>query len=675
MLRNLVLVLALVLLVSAPAVADDLVDVTVESGRVTDGGNAGELVVTFSNGTPAALRIVGIIAEYDTVSGSTLTFTAMDVDVRVPASDTLTQTITFATEFAEGEFPDFTRPYSLETVVGVNLPELTAAVDAFGDDLAGIQAALNAVNRLVNIARSAESRYPERLEAISERDVWFNADGVVALRPALEAALCSAYAASISAVRNREERVDRFREVQGELLGYQLYHDCLGEEALRAAAGDFTAIGRVQDALVLIRRTDDGEIPEEWQQLYVDGHLAIVAEGAQSQSMQQFRPALRSLNVVLETAPDDARLETAANNLLRTTRLYCESQIAEQLEMEAWELLEFVHLTWRDHPEVQTMRTTVAAAMVEYGIRATENDRPTRANNAYVRGEEHFADVEAWTSNSLRLQQARTNYYLGKIQEALDDGHVGEAQEAMQEILNRRLPTEGTNFGTVMAEVVQARWGRVAVHLEDGETSEAFALAEELADAEGNAAILGDQVAETFLTIGEAIWDANGIMGASFAGKSMEVAERALERGRDANPERADELLGKIAMSRWIIPAAISLMLLIGLAVFIVKGSWRKRMKAKGLWRAGVRLAAGGDHSDAAQKLEKAYELIGFDDRAAVYVGEESRGHMVLLIAQTQQKRGRKDQVELWEGEWRALDDHEKPLSKDFNEAMEQFRG
>ena len=133
--------------------------------------------------------------------------------------------------------------------------------------------------------------------------------------------------------------------------------------------------------------------------------------------------------------------------------------------------------------------------------------------------------------------------------------------------------------------------------------------------------------------------------------------------------------MGKISLSKWLLPLGIVLLLGIGLFVVVFKGSWRTKLKAKGLWQSGVRLAANGEFGDAAEKLESAYDLIGFNDRASDWVGEESRGHMVLSIAQAHQQRGRKDQIALWEGEWKALDDYEKPFSKDFNEALEQFGG
>jgi hypothetical protein len=108
--------------------------------------------------------------------------------------------------------------------------------------------------------------------------------------------------------------------------------------------------------------------------------------------------------------------------------------------------------------------------------------------------------------------------------------------------------------------------------------------------------------------------------------------------------------------------------------IFVMRGAWRKRLKAKRLWHSGTREVERGSVADGVEKLEQAYSLIGFDQRAAEYVGAESRGHMVLAIADAHEKRGRQDQVRLWSGEWKALEAYEQPLSRDFDAALAQYK-
>ena len=46
---------------------------------------------------------------------------------------------------------------------------------------------------------------------------------------------------------------------------------------------------------------------------------------------------------------------------------------------------------------------------------------------------------------------------------------------------------------------------------------------------------------------------------------------------------------------------------------------------------------------------------------------------MLLRLAQVHQKRGRKDKIEPLRGEWKLLEDWERPFSKDFDDALEEF--
>ena len=160
---------------------------------------------------------------------------------------------------------------------------------------------------------------------------------------------------------------------------------------------------------------------------------------------------------------------------------------------------------------------------------------------------------------------------------------------------------------------------------------------------------------------------------AALISTSHAFAEEALERGKEANPDEAAAIQSKIKISRWIMPVFLAFILLVAGTVLLARGGWRKRRKARKLWDSGVRSQKGGDLSSASDDLEDAYEIIGIDDKAADIVGEESKGHMVRRIAAIRKKRGQQDQVNLWTGEWKMLDEYERPFSPEFDEALAKY--
>jgi hypothetical protein len=660
-------------LAALPAAADDPFTIEVQAGRIAADGASAQMTVSIQNELPVTLRVVGLVAEYDTVSGMTLTFAA-NLDVRVPPGETVTEEVRADTDGAAGEQVDWTRPYTLEPVVGADIAALSAAAGATGRDVAEVERMLTVLRALANPMRIANSRHAQRLGEIGDREAWFDADSLVDLRPGLQDALCAAYGRSVEAAGGAQARIDRFREAQARLLEQSLYHDCMGDEVMLRVGRDFQATGRVQDALVLVQRTPDGTIEDAWREIFIEGSLALAENASGGQADVQFTPGITALNAVTEVAPAHPRLEAIATRLLAAATAHIQGQVEGQMEAEALELLGLMRMRYAEHPQVQRASEIVAAGLVEYGIRATQNDNPTRANNAFVWGEANFAGLPAWEDNKGRLQTARTGFYLAAIRTALRDGHIDLAEASLQEIADRRLPTDGAEFAAVSLELLEARWARVEALVAADDLSEAFRLGEEIVLNQPDIERLGERVPRTFMTIGETIWDRYGFLGASFAGKRMEIAARALERGRSVDPERADALIGKIERARWILPIVLAVVFALGVLIFVMRGAWRKRLKAKRLWHSGTREVERGSVADGVEKLEQAYSLIGFDQRAAEYVGAESRGHMVLAIADAHEKRGRQDQVRLWSGEWKALEAYEQPLSRDFDAALAQYK-
>lgn len=659
----------LLLSASASAQRGSPVTINIPTGGINSAGDAAELTIEVVNEGPVAVRVVGLVLEYDTPTGDTLTFEAPPTfDVEVAAFATETQTATFSTADAAGQFPNWPVPYTKEGVIGVNIEGLRAVIASPPDDPAEVQALIRQLAGLTTGVRSAERNFEERLATLSDRAAWFDTAAMEELAPQLQSGLCGAMAAQIQAANRGDDRVAAYRDAHEQLLRANMYTDCLGEEVQLLIARSMVSIDRAQDALVFINRNEDGEIPQAWRDIYIQGRYGLAGDGINANASNQFRPSIDSLGELQNMVPEQRQFQTLRDTLLRAAANHINRLIEEQKEMEALDMYLTLVDDFDTQPIVQAAADATARGVVGFGIRAAEGGHPIRANNAYVRGLEHFEGLPAWEEDAGRLQAARAQSFITSAQGSLDRGELDEAEETLAEADRRRLELDPEARNAILAGVLAVRWQEVHALIDANEFELAYGTAVGLEESEQNYPFesLGGERDATYMKLAEAIWDKYGLLGGSFAGKTMDVAEQSIERGRAADPDLADSLQGKINMSRWIQPVAMGGLLVIILLVVVMKGSWRKHMKARKLWRAGAR---NGD----ADSLDDAYAIVGMKDNAADILGEESRGHMVLMIASLYEKAGRKDQVNEWEGEWKTLSDYERPLSKDFREALEQF--
>ena len=652
------------------------VQVTVYEGTLASSGHAANLTLHITNEAGVSVRIVGMVIEYDTMAGDVLTFRSSDdMDVRVEPGQLVTPTITFSTgDDATGQYPNWPAPYTIESIVGASLEELRALIAAPGEETAVVSRLVNDLVGLTRAMRNAQSYHEERLSSIPDRAGWFDHEAVEALQPAAREALCATMAARVRAARRGEERVDEYRAVHGELLDHNMYTDCLGEELQLLAARSMVEIDRAQDALVMTPRDENGEVKAEWYDIYIAGRFGLAEDGAEAVTIIQFRPAIDSLAELKRLVPENREYIALRDRLLRIAANHINALVEEEKEMEALDMILLLREAFEDHPTVVTANGVAATGLVEWGIRAAAGGQPIRANNAYVRGLENFQGVPSWEEQAPRLQVARSQSFIQSAEASLEAGNLDQAEETLAEAVSRNLELDPAERSRILGGVLVQRWAEIAEMIGESRFEEAYHLAVRLEENEDYPVeALGDERANTYFELGNAIWEQYGFVGGAFGSSTLEIAEQALERGKEANPDEAAAIQSKIKISRWIMPVFLAFILLVAGTVILARGGWRKRRKARKLWDSGVRSQKGGDLSSASDDLEDAYEIIGIDDKAADIVGEESKGHMVLRIAAIRKKRGQQDQVNLWTGEWKMLDEYERPFSPEFDEALAKY--
>ena len=673
------LVFFILLLICGAAAAQgryNPVTVTVYEGTLASSGLAANLSLHITNESGVTVRIVGMVIEYDTMAGDVLTFGAPDdMDVRVEAGQLVTPTLTFSTaDDATGQYPNWPAPYTLESVVGASLEELRAWVATPAVDTAAASVMLDNLVGLARAMRNAQSYHEERLNQLPDKGEWFDNEAVEALNPAAREALCATMVLRVRGAERGQERVDEYRAVHSELLDHNMYTDCLGEEIQLLAARSMVEIDRAQDALVMTPRDENGEVKAEWYDIYIAGRFGLAGDGVGAVSIIQFRPAVDSLAELKRLVPENPEYLTLRDRLLRAAANHINSLIEEEKEMDALDMILLLREAFAEHSTVVTANSAAAVGVIQWGIRAAEGGQPIRANNAYVRGLEHFQGVPSWEEQSPRLQVARSASFLSSAEASLAEGQLDEAEETLAEAEGRNLELDPAERERILGSVLVARWAEVNELIDEGEYERAYHLAVSLEENEDYPVeALGDDLAGTYFKLGQTVWDKYGYLGGAFGGGTLAVAEQALERGKGANPDEAEALQSKIKTSRWIMPVFLGLILVVVGVVLILRGGWRKRRKASKMWHSGLQAEEGGDLSTAVDLLEKAYEIVGIYDNAADIVGEESRGHMVLRIAGMQERLKRKDDVKLWTGEWKVLDEYERPFSPEFDEALEKY--
>jgi tetratricopeptide (TPR) repeat protein len=664
----------LLLLVSTTAIAqrESSVAVHIRNGVLNQAGDSAEIDLEVENRLGVGVRIVAIRIEYDAASGATLEFNSTaNTDLRTEAGESSTHTITFSTDLAQGEFFDWRVPYSVSAAIGASVSEIEAyTTDARGSNADRLMQVLADIDRLVRVMRRASTSFEAEIAAIENVTEWFDHQTVSGMRPELEAAICQAQGERVRRARGNEARADMFREASRELLQIGLYPDCFPPAIRRTAARAMVASGRAQDALVLTQRNEDGTVAEDWMDVYIAGRLALAETAIPAQQIVQLRVGIESLNEILRYRPDGDRLAEVAASLLTASAARVERFIAEAEELEAFTLVEMLREHWSDHPQVERASAAMAAGLVQYGMRSLERDEAISANNAYVLGLDLLEGVPAWEEAYPALRQAQTDYWVAATRTAVAESRIGDATDALASA-ERILALDPALHNELSGLILQSHWDQINVLIDQENYEDAMRRADSLESDAEDLSTLGTSRGETYLRIANHIWDRYGMLLGLMSPSRLSIAEDCIERGRDANPEAADALASKLALAKWLFPGIILSLVLLGLAVVLLRGSWRKRRKAKGLWRTGTGLLAQGRLGKAVDALETAYELTITDDTAPTLFGEESRGHMVLLIASAQLKRGRKDQLTPWRDEWRVLDDWERPHSKDFDEALE----
>jgi hypothetical protein len=601
---------------------------------------------------------------------------AEDLDLRVQSGQTAPVTLSMETDYTPGDYVNWPEPWNVELALGADIAALQALAEQArqdGGDAEVLRSLLQDVLQLRRHMRSARADFPDRVEALADAGAWFDPEALAALRPQLEEAVCEAMGRRILSARRAEDRADAYFAVSLELGQLDLTPSCFSEEVRLAVARALVNTDQAENALVLTQRDEDGEVASAWRDVYFQGHLALVGNAIDDEYIDPLTRGIASLDAARAIHPEDPRLQEMADQFLPVIAAKVEALIGEDRELDAYQLTAAARENWAGHPAVEQASTAAANGLVEYGIRGLAEDNPVRANNAYVYGLRTFEGLPAWEEGVGRLQAARRDYELASFEAAVAEGRFEAAEEALEAAENYA-EIDPERMAALQAQLLDAQWAAIDVSIANQRYEEAMQLANTLSEGEQAAEILGERRAQTYLGIAESIWDQYGLLAGLANRARISLAEEALERGREADPGKAGSLKTKFVLARWLFPAIIFLVVVVGGGIFIFRGQWRKRRKAKKLWHHGERLADQGKLGEAARFLEAAYEIAAIDDMAVTATGHDLRGEMVLRIASIQSKREREEQVEAWRREWKTLEEWERPISKDFDEALEGFR-
>ncbi|MCA9563283.1 MAG: hypothetical protein KC561_07330 [Myxococcales bacterium] len=666
------LFVGLVLLTLSSVQADDPVTITVSNGTLLSGESA-QLDLEISNTSITPIKLFHIAIDYDTIGGATLAFETQDAfTLDVPAGQTLTQQVTFRTADAAGETIVWTAPYSQVVRFGADAEAFAAAAAAL-DDPEAIESAMSQSRFFQRALERAQRNEPERIAALPDSARWFDADAFAAQREPLGEALCTAFARQLERAHGGQPQVELFTDLHQRLLAVGLYQDCIPLETRMTIARSMVRMDRPQDALMFIALNEDGSVPEEWRQIYIDGRLEMARTYATARAEEQFRPGIESLNEAFRVAPDDPRLPAVADTLLQAYTAFISTQLAEGEAIDALDSLLAVTENFGEHPLVVASMEAVAEGLIVYGENAANEGNAIRANNAFIRGGDAFEGRDFWESRLDRLQAARRAYYTRTLDALIAAGGLDQADELYEEAIGRRVDYQEADIRALLTTLIEGHWAAVHETIDAGELETALVRANRVLERDHAAEILGERVAQTYLEIGTKLVDQIGLLGAAFGGNAVKAAKEALDKGKDADPAAAAAALSTLSTGAIIVPVVFGAIFLVAGAVLLLKGKWRKRGKAKRLWSKGVSLANSGDLGQAASQLDQAYHLLFAESDASAIVGEQSVGHMVLKIADLHKKRGRTDQLEMWHAEWKGLEEFERPFDPDFDTALEQY--
>ncbi|MBN1947587.1 MAG: hypothetical protein JW797_18105 [Bradymonadales bacterium] len=669
--------LLLLLAVAVPVLAQGRtgspVEISVQGGEISAYGRTADLRVELRNNTPVTLRIVALSFTYDTISRNVVQLASTaEFQLLLEPAQTRTEQISFLTDVPSGEIIDWPRPQRIDVAVGADVQALAEAVAEVGTNPDDIVALMQAIDRITQAARAARTHHAQAVNRLPEPDRWFDWETISGLRPELEAALCSSFGRRIAQQRNARNRVEAYQTAAATLLANTLYPDCLPADVRLQVARALIETNHAQDALVLTVRDENGEVSEQWREIYIRGRLALASDIAHLTTPRQFWPPMESLNEVKRLDPENSDLPPVADNLLRKVAEQVDYLLRNESEAEASQLVGLMRQQWSDHPQVQRASRALAEGLLRYANRSLARDNLIGANNAYAIGVQHLEGVPEWEAILPQIQDARRNYFVNKAESAIASGNLNTAEEALTSA-GRMAALDPEIASDLNNRILQARWNELNPMIEQGRFEDVLRVAQQLEGRAENLEVFGEARARTYLDLAEAIWNKYGIFAGLANRTRITMAEQAIELGRSTDPQRASALATRLLLARWLIPGILLFLVVLGGTIMIVRASWRKRLQARGLWHRGIKLCARDRLSAGIALMEKAYNLTAFDDRAPAYLGEESRGHLILQIAAANRQRERDDQVAIWQGEWLALPELERPFSIEFDQALQQF--
>jgi hypothetical protein len=471
---------------------------------------------------------------------------------------------------AQGEFPNWADPYTTEFAIGADIATFQAQVSSLGDDVELVKSYLSSIRDISGMMRRSMRHAEEEISALTDSNNWFDDDAMDELKPALQVALCLALGERVRAASGAEAKVDTFHAIHTELQEYRLYPDCLAQDIRLMTARSMRRIERAQDALPLVERDEDGNIMTVWWDIYIEGRFALTLSAVTGQDIRQFRPGIESLNELKEYSSDDARFNTLRDNLLTALATRVETLVSENTEMDAFDLTLLVREKFADHPQVVRASSAAAQGLIAYGIRAAAADRPIRANNAYVRGLEHFSGIDSWEENVESLRIARGNAFVSVIRESIDEGRLEDALDLWDEADGRNLLDEDST-AQIAGMILSGQWTEVETRIENGEFRSAFGLSQALLEEAQDIDVLGGRMTSSYEAIAEGIWTRYGYVTGAFAGENFNIALTALEHIRTADDTRAeyvDEMTSKINTAEWIGPVLFLVLLILMAGLF-----------------------------------------------------------------------------------------------------------
>ncbi|TVQ98249.1 MAG: hypothetical protein EA398_13585 [Deltaproteobacteria bacterium] len=394
--------------------------------------------------------------------------------------------------------------------------------------------------------------HADQLSRAGFDDGMFDHARVRAVLDGLTERACGLADAAIMRARTPRAREAAYREQMELLDAVGLRVTCLAQETQLATARALLRGDRPQDALVFRMRESDGSFLPGWAEIYAESRVSLIEDGIRTgaESINAYGTLFTALEDLREAMPEDPRIEALARRLVSSGLAWAQRAMDRGDHHDAMEFLARVRPEWSEHGDFDPLAGPVAERMLAEGVREAERGNLINARNVFIRGNRFLEGVPQWEEGRDEINRVRA---LARLREALDtaraDGDPGALERAwgVWDQAVRMSPltdADRAEFGTDLSEIALGRVDEALEEFRFPTADHALRWAAEV-HPEGSGA---SSIRTRWLDYAEAMHDWRGFL---LTGVQMEEAREALERAGDVDPERADEISGRLDRAWW----------------------------------------------------------------------------------------------------------------------------